>query len=88
MDMSDLKWKVQSYGRDCMGNATGYRVYRYAPELEVAICYVGDVYVAGSFHKANCDAGRACDMLNQATSGELEGLIDRLKHEERQLAKV
>jgi hypothetical protein len=60
-------WKVKTFGRDCMGNITGYVVERYhGRHREIADTFVGDIYVPGSFEDAEDRATRLCAELNEA----------------------
>lgn len=71
-------WKVESFGADCLGNISGYRVSRYvwvprpwsgrrdglSQELEIAATFVGNIYRNGSFEKAKTQADALCASLN------------------------
>lgn len=75
-----MSFKVRSFGRDCLGNISGYVVERYVwvprewskrkdgtcLEIEVAGTFVGNIYEAGSFDRAKADAQALCDRLNRS----------------------
>mgnify|MGYP001617988606 CR=1 FL=1 len=61
----ELNWQVGTFGRDCLGNISGYRVFRYEGQSLVAPYWEsGDIYEPGSFEraKANCEA--VCERMN------------------------
>jgi hypothetical protein len=63
--MTKDKWEVSTFGNDCLGNITGYRVTRYcARRLEIAGAFCGNIYVPGSFGKAMVEAEALADRLN------------------------
>ena len=48
---------IETFGRDCMGNITGYRIVDgTGPTWRVMASFVGDIYVPGSFAKAKAEA--------------------------------
>jgi hypothetical protein len=71
-------WKVSTFGRDCIGNITGYRVerrrWRYTGNPyrkdgmnlshEIAGQFVGNIYEAGSFDRAKAKADTLAAKLN------------------------
>lgn len=58
---------VEPFGRDCLGNITGYRVYEgHGQRRTVAGQFCGDIYVRGSFELAHLRAGALADTLNFA----------------------
>lgn len=77
--MSDnTPYAVRSFGSDCLGNITGYRVERYVWRpwkhsersdglgqfLDVAGQFCGNIYREGSFEKARAEADELCNSLN------------------------
>ena len=59
------KWRVETYGRDCLGNISGYRVVRFhGLRTEFAGNFPVDIYIAGSFDLAEHRALRLCRALN------------------------
>jgi hypothetical protein len=73
-------WKVQTYGCDCNGHISGYRVYRYVENMfHVAITYPGDVYERGSFEAAEIMAKSACNALNRVKEEDGPKIIETLK---------
>jgi hypothetical protein len=61
-------YRIESFGRDCMGNITGYRVvtghgptWRCAPDGR----FIGDIYIPGSFAAAYARAVDLCARLNE-----------------------
>lgn len=62
------EWLVGSFGRDCMGNVSGYRVYRSCGQLgpEVAHYEVANIYEPGSHDAAHAFCVGAARDLNAA----------------------
>lgn len=82
--MSDFKgpFEVKTFGNDCLGNITGYRVQRseWVPrpysqrddglsyETEVRGQFIGNIHEGGSFDRAKAEAEARCAALNQAVA--------------------
>lgn len=48
---------VQTFGMDCLGNITGYRVYEgYGQQRRVVAQFCVDIYEPGSFDRARAQA--------------------------------
>ena len=49
---------VEPFGRDCLGNSTGYRVAEYGPHgfFQVHKTFVADIYEPGSHDRAKAEA--------------------------------
>ena len=49
--------RIESFGQDCLGNITGYRVYEgYGANRVCRGQFCGDIYVPGSFDRAYREA--------------------------------
>jgi hypothetical protein len=60
------KYDVRPFGRDCLGNISGYVVARgHGLKYEVAGTYVGDIYEPGSFEAARIEAESVCERVNR-----------------------
>jgi hypothetical protein len=65
--MANTEYRVEEFGRDCLGNITGYRVVTgYGPTKVTAKRYCGDIYTPGTFEGARDLADFQCDLLNIA----------------------
>jgi hypothetical protein len=74
----DSKYEVHTFGRDCLGNITGYRVGRYVWRYtgnsyradgmnliyDLAGQFVGNIYEPGSFGRAKTQAEVLARRLN------------------------
>jgi len=66
-----LKYRVESFGRDCLGNSSGYRVVRdYGFQKEIAGTFVANIYEAGSHDRAYNNAVVMCENMNRAAEAE------------------
>jgi hypothetical protein len=79
---TNLMWTVETFGRDCLGNITGYRVerrvWRFTGNpfrrdglnlmLDIAGHFVADLYEIGSHEKAKAKAEALAAKLNSANS--------------------
>lgn len=62
---NQIKWRVSSFGRDCLGNVSGYRVVRgFGWDTELDSQFVADLYEPGSHAIAKVNASRRCAALN------------------------
>lgn len=58
-------YRVESFGRDCWGNISGYRVTTgYGWNRTTAQLFFGDLYERGSFERARLEADALCAKLN------------------------
>lgn len=58
-------YRVESFGRDCLGNITGYRIVQGAGrDATFHGAFIGDIYEPGSFGRALSEANRRCGELN------------------------
>lgn len=79
--IKDQQYKVETFGRDCWGNISGYQVVRrgynqfpngeYYFDTDTAGKFVANLYEDGSFGRAKQDA---VDLMNEKNS-EL-GLVE------------
>ncbi len=62
------KFRVTSFGRDRLGNITGFRVVCPNKEGrdEMTRQFVGNIFKEGSFKRAQSQARKAADRLNLA----------------------
>lgn len=64
LDLDDV-WRVESFGRDCLGNISGYCIVRgYGWRREIVGQFCGDIYETGSFDRAYQQAAGVADRLN------------------------
>lgn len=57
--------RVEPFGRDCLGNITGYRVYQgHGQQRTVAGQFCGNIYAPGSFDHARTQAESLAASLN------------------------
>ncbi|MBX3533379.1 MAG: hypothetical protein KF826_03435 [Xanthobacteraceae bacterium] len=67
---SEGLFEVRSFGRDCLGNITGYVIRRgFGLKAEDAGVFVGNIYRPGSFEKAKQEAEARCASINAALIG-------------------
>jgi len=58
------RYEVRTYGWDCLGNITGFRVKDTETGGTVAQ-FTQDIYVVGSYQRAKQAAQAECDRLNK-----------------------
>jgi hypothetical protein len=65
MTTTTERWRVVAYGRDCLGNTSGYRVVRGAGwNQETGGVFSGNIYEPGSFDHARESANTLVGELN------------------------
>lgn len=58
--------RIESFGQDCLGNITGYRVVRYfGAEKEIVQAFIGNIYEPGSFDRAREGAEEVMRRVNE-----------------------
>lgn len=66
-----MPWRVETFGRDCYGNITGYRVVRgHGFTLEFDRSYAGNIYRPASFDEARQWAEDRCRALNDGSQSQ------------------
>jgi hypothetical protein len=67
--MKMVRFQVRSFGQDCLGNVTGYRVID-TTEHRVCGQFVGDIYETGSHMRAYTHACTMARSLEESTAAE------------------